>query len=134
MLPSSGAPAAADGAVPTLGLRPVADGVEALADPGLANFGSTVQGGVLATVLAHTLDATDGGVELDVTFLRPVPADGERFTARSTPLHGGRRFAAGRAEVRAWPPLARHRSGRQAIDHDRVRADAHPTESATICA
>ena len=100
VLPASGPPPVAESAPAALALH-VAPGVaSATADPGLANFGSTVQGGVLATVLAHALDAATGGVELDVTFLRPVPTDGTRFTARATPVHAGTRFAAGRAELR----------------------------------
>lgn len=99
VLPSSGAPAPAEPADVALDLRTTADGVRAVADPALANYGSTVQGGVLATVLAHALEAAAPGVELDVTYLRPVAADGAEFTARATPVHGGRRFAAGRAEL-----------------------------------
>lgn len=59
-----------------------------------------MQGGVLATMLAHALDATGGGVELDVTSVGPVATDGERFTARSKLVHGGTRFVAAHADLR----------------------------------
>lgn len=99
VLASSGPPPAAEPSAVLLGMRTGPDGVSAVADPGLANYGATVQGGVLATVLAHALDAATGGVELDVTFLRGVAVDGAAFTARATPVHAGSRFAAGRAEL-----------------------------------
>lgn len=99
VLPTAAPPPPAEPADITLDLRSTADGVRATADPALANYGSTVQGGVLATVLAHALDAAAPGVELDVTYLRAVPADGAEVTARATPLHEGRRFAARRAEL-----------------------------------
>lgn len=100
VLPAPGPPPAAEPAAVRLELRRTPDGASAVADPGLANYGATVQGGVLATVLAHALDAAAGGVELDVTFLRPVATDGTRFAARATPVHAGTRLAAGRAELR----------------------------------
>lgn len=99
VLPSTAPPPPAEPADVALDLRVTADGVHAVADPALTNYGSTVQGGVLATVLAHALDAAAPGVELDVTYLRAVPADGTEFTARATPLHEGRRFAARRGEL-----------------------------------
>lgn len=99
VLPTTSEPPPAEPAEVALDLRATAGGVRATADPALANYGSTVQGGVLATVLAHALDVAAGGVELDVTYLRAVPADGAEFTARATPVHAGRRFAAGRAEL-----------------------------------
>ncbi|GAA3218282.1 hypothetical protein GCM10017691_00980 [Pseudonocardia petroleophila] len=99
VLPAAGPPPVAESSPAALALRVTPGAASATADPGLANFGSTVQGGVLATVLAHALDAAAGGVELDVTFVRPVPTDGTVFTARATPVHAGSRFTAGRAEL-----------------------------------
>lgn len=75
------------------------DVVRAVADPALANVGSTVQGGILAAVLAVALDATGAGAELDVTYLRPVPADGAEFAAGATPVHAGSRLSVGRADL-----------------------------------
>jgi acyl-coenzyme A thioesterase PaaI-like protein len=100
VLPASAPPPVAESSPTALALRVTPGVAVGTADPGLANFGSTVQGGVLATVLAHALDAAAGGVELDVTFVRPVPTDGAEFTARATPVHAGSRFAVGRAELR----------------------------------
>ncbi len=69
-----------------------------VADPALANLGGGVQGGVLAAALARVLEVERG--ELDVTFLRPVPADGAAFAVRAESVHGGSRFTVGRAELR----------------------------------
>jgi acyl-coenzyme A thioesterase PaaI-like protein len=75
----------------------------------LANSGGAVQGGVLAAVAAHAVDDViaaarprlDGAPsEVDITFLRGVIADGDRFEARAEIVHGGSRFASARAELR----------------------------------
>lgn len=80
----------------------------ATAAPTLANSGGAVQGGVLAAVAAHALDEVIGAdrpelagalCDLDVTFVRGIPADGTRFTVRAEVLRAGSRFASARAEV-----------------------------------
>ncbi|MBN9102233.1 MAG: hypothetical protein J0I49_29660 [Pseudonocardia sp.] len=81
----------------------------ATADPATANSGGAVQGGVLAAVAAHALDEAIGAVrsglagalcDLEVTFVRGIPADGAHFTVRAEVLHAGSRFASARAELR----------------------------------
>ena len=83
--------------------------VSAIASPEFANSGGAVQGGVLAAVAAHALDAVIGGArprlagaptELDVTFVRGVPADGAELSARAEVVHGGTRYAIARGELR----------------------------------
>ena len=75
----------------------------------LANSGGAVQGGVLAAVAAHALDEAIGAArpalagalcDLDVTFVRGIPADGGAFTVRAEVLRAGARFASARAELR----------------------------------
>lgn len=93
-----------------LGHEDVAEGaVAAVASPTFANSGGAVQGGVLAAVAAHALDVAIGGArprlasaptELDVTFVRGVPADGAELSARAEVLHGGTRYAIARGELR----------------------------------
>ncbi len=84
------------------------DGLRATAASALANSGGAVQGGVLAAVAAHALDEAIGAVrpalagalcDLDVTFVRGIPADGAEFTVRAEVLRAGSRFASARAEV-----------------------------------
>jgi acyl-coenzyme A thioesterase PaaI-like protein len=74
----------------------------------LSNTAGAVQGGVVAAVATHALDHAVGAArphlagatfDLDVTYLRAVPADGSAFTVDATVLHSGRRLAAGRAEM-----------------------------------
>jgi acyl-coenzyme A thioesterase PaaI-like protein len=76
--------------------------------PPLSNTAGAVQGGVVAAVVTHALDHAVGAArphlagatfDLDVTYLRAVPADGSTFTVDATVLHAGRRLAAGRAEM-----------------------------------
>jgi uncharacterized protein (TIGR00369 family) len=75
----------------------------------LSNTAGAVQGGVVAAVTAHVLDEVIGAarphlagatVDLDVTYLRPVPADGSGFAVTAEPVHTGSRLSAARAEVR----------------------------------
>lgn len=82
--------------------------VDAVAAPLLANSGGGVQGGVLAALAGHALDEAVGAArphlagaaaELDVTFLRAVPADGSAITARAGTVHTGSRFTSARAEI-----------------------------------
>ncbi len=92
-------------------LEPRTDGdaLRATAAPSLANAAGAVQGGVLAAVAAHVLDAALGAAnpglagasaDLDVTFLRGVPADGAEFTVCAEVARAGARFGSARAEVR----------------------------------
>ena len=53
-------------------------------------------GAVQTTVPAGTAIAP---TDLRVQFLRPIPTDGGKLTARATVVHRGRGFAAARAEV-----------------------------------
>ncbi|MDT7710849.1 MAG: hypothetical protein QOG20_6456 [Pseudonocardiales bacterium] len=82
--------------------------VQVTAAPSMANAGGAVQGGVLAALAAHALDAAIGAAnpqlagglcDLDVAFLRGVPADGATFTVRAEVARAGSRFASARAEV-----------------------------------
>lgn len=92
-----------------LALNAGGDGeLRATAAPALANSGGAVQGGVLAALVAHALDVAIGAArpalagalcDLDVTFLRGVPADGATFTVRAEVVRAGARFASARAEV-----------------------------------
>ncbi|MFC4944618.1 PaaI family thioesterase [Pseudonocardia sp. GCM10023141] len=76
--------------------------------PALGNSGNAVQGGVLAALAAHAVDAAiagerpqlaASGTDLEVTFLRGVPTDGAAVAARAELEHAGSRFASARAEV-----------------------------------
>jgi uncharacterized protein (TIGR00369 family) len=80
----------------------------ALGVPWLGNTAGGVQGGIVAAVAAHAMDEVIGAArphlagaatDLDVTYLRPVPADGSAFTVEVEPLHTGRRLAAATARV-----------------------------------
>lgn len=84
-------------------------GWRALGIPSLSNVLGNVQGGVLAAVAAHAIDEVVGAhrphlagsaADLDVTFLRPVGADGSAFAVSAEPIRTGMRLAAARAEVR----------------------------------
>jgi uncharacterized protein (TIGR00369 family) len=103
-------PVSLDGADGLAGLRMVGGPPtwSAVGVPWLSNMGGNVQGGVLAAVAAHAIDEVVGAVrphlagsaaDLDVTYLRPVPADGSEFTVRAEPIRTGMRLAAARAEV-----------------------------------
>ena len=81
----------------------------ALGVASLSNLVGNVQGGVLAAVAAHAVDEVIGAArphlagaaaDLDVTFLRPVRADGSAFAVTAEPIRTGMRLAAARAEVR----------------------------------
>jgi acyl-coenzyme A thioesterase PaaI-like protein len=105
--PGGGAPRPERGVA---GLR-VAGGPQtwrAVGVPWLANTAGAVQGGILAAVAAHAMAEAigrdrprlaDAPADLDVTYLRPVPADGSTFTVDVEPLRAGARFAAARARV-----------------------------------
>ena len=76
--------------------------------PALSNTTGALQGGVLAAVATHALDVAvaaarpelaGAAFDLDVTFLRGIPADGAGFSVTAQPLHAGRRLAAARAEL-----------------------------------
>lgn len=76
--------------------------------PWLGNTAGAVQGGIVAAVAAHAMaevigqarpHLADAPADLDVTYLRPVPADGSAFTVDVEPLRAGARFAAARARV-----------------------------------
>jgi uncharacterized protein (TIGR00369 family) len=77
--------------------------------PSLSNTVGAVQGGVVAAVCAHVLDEVVGAarphlagatVDLDVTYLRPVPSDGSAFAVDAEPVHTGSRLSAARAGIR----------------------------------
>jgi uncharacterized protein (TIGR00369 family) len=96
---------------PLAALEPRWDGsgVRLTAAPSLANAAGAVQGGVLAAVAAHALDVALGAAnsrlagaagDLDVAFLRGVPADGAEFSVRAEVVRAGARFGSARAEVR----------------------------------
>lgn len=77
--------------------------------PGMANAGGGVQGGVLGALAAHAVDVAiatarphlaEAGTDLELTYLRGVPADGAPASARAELVHAGARFASARAEVR----------------------------------
>lgn len=78
------------------------------AAPALANSAGAVQGGVLAAVAAHALDEAIGTArpalagalcDLDVTFLRGIPADGATLAVRTEVQRAGSRFATARTEL-----------------------------------
>ena len=83
--------------------------VRAVAAPSLSNNGGQVQGGALGAVaelaLARALNqaspspAASAARDLEVVYLRGVPADGRTVRCRATILHAGRRFGAARAEL-----------------------------------
>lgn len=82
---------------------------QGIAASAFANLYGQLHGGVVAAVLA---DALSGGLDAvaprlagaptdyDATFLRTVPADGSRFTTRTSPVRVGARFAVVRTELR----------------------------------
>ncbi|MEJ3652181.1 acyl-CoA thioesterase domain-containing protein [Actinomycetes bacterium KLBMP 9759] len=85
------------------------EGVRAVAAPALSNSVGLVQGGVLAAVVAAALDSAvvaarphlaGAPPDLDLTYVRGVPADGATVTAHAEVLHAGSRFATARAELR----------------------------------
>lgn len=73
--------------------------------PSLSNLSGVVQGGVVAAALAHAAEAELGlssptaSLDLDVSFLRGVPADGSRLPMTVEIVHRGRRFGVARADV-----------------------------------
>ncbi|WP_214405202.1 PaaI family thioesterase [Pseudonocardia lacus] len=76
--------------------------------PALSNTAGALQGGVVAAVATHALDAAVAAArpelagatfDLDVTYLRGIPSDGSGFAVAAQPLHAGRRLAAARAEL-----------------------------------
>jgi len=80
----------------------------ALGVPWLGNTAGGVQGGIVAAVAAHAMDEViataqpqlaGAATDLDVTYLRPVPADGAEFTVEAEPLRTGKRLAAATARV-----------------------------------
>ncbi|MCO1654237.1 PaaI family thioesterase [Pseudonocardia humida] len=80
----------------------------AVGAPPLSNTAGALQGGVVAAVATHALDAAVAAVrpelagatfDLDVTYLRAIPSDGSDFSVTAQPLHAGRRLAAARAEL-----------------------------------
>jgi acyl-coenzyme A thioesterase PaaI-like protein len=80
----------------------------ALGVPWLGNTAGGVQGGIVAAVAAHAMDEViararphlaGAAADLDVTYLRPVPADGSAFTVEAEPLRTGMRLAAATARV-----------------------------------
>jgi acyl-coenzyme A thioesterase PaaI-like protein len=80
----------------------------ALGVPWLGNTAGGVQGGIVAAVAAHAMDEViararphlaGAATDLDVTFLRPVPADGSAFSVEAEPLRTGMRLAAATARV-----------------------------------
>ncbi|MEU7816596.1 hotdog domain-containing protein [Pseudonocardia sp. NPDC049154] len=87
--------------------------LRASAPPGLGNNTRRVQGGAVAAfvelavaralrrVPAWPSRPTDGPVvrDLDVTYLRGVPADGAPLRCRAVVQHSGRQFATARAEL-----------------------------------
>lgn len=79
-------------------------GTDLLAAPSLANSARGVQGGVLAALLGDRIEAVAvmgaGVADLDVTFLRAVPADGASMATTVEPVHTGRRLVVARAELR----------------------------------
>jgi acyl-coenzyme A thioesterase PaaI-like protein len=81
---------------------------KALGVPWLGNLAGGVQGGIVAAVAAHAMDEVIAAArphlagaptDLDVTYLRPVPADGSAFTVEAEPLRTGMRLAAATARV-----------------------------------
>ncbi|WP_232660867.1 PaaI family thioesterase [Pseudonocardia sp. TRM90224] len=85
------------------------DGVRAVAAPALSNSVGLVQGGVLAAIVAAALESAivaarprlaGAPPDLDLTYVRAVPADGTTITAHAEVLHAGSRFATARAELR----------------------------------
>jgi acyl-coenzyme A thioesterase PaaI-like protein len=102
LVPAAGEPP--DAVSPDPRPDPFADLVTATpAVPALANSSGGVQGGVLAAVLGDRIAAaTEGPAEpadLEVTFLRPVAADGAALATRVELVHAGRRLVAARAEL-----------------------------------
>ncbi len=80
----------------------VALGPDLRAAPGLANSAGGVQGGVLAAVLGHRIaEAVPAATayDLDVTFVRAVPADDAGMAVDVVVQHCGRRFAAAGARL-----------------------------------
>ncbi|NMO91648.1 acyl-CoA thioesterase domain-containing protein [Actinomycetospora sp. TBRC 11914] len=73
--------------------------------PCLGNLSGVVQGGVVAAALAHAAEAELGlrsasaSLDLDVSYLRGVAADGSRLPLVVQIVHRGRRFGVARADV-----------------------------------